>query len=446
MGYRYLANASLNHNGILDPMQKPIPILEQERTALPGMKADDISSVYPAAVADQNKRVLFVMDTLNFGGTETQTVQMAVRLQSSGFHVAIACLHRGGPLSEALNEVGIKVIDFTIGGSLLSPTGFRQIFRLSRFIRSQQFDVVHAHDLWANLVGVPAARLAGTPLVVSSQRDLGHLWWYTPFRTRVIRLIHRLATAVTANSNAVRDFVVREFNVPEHRVLVIYNGVDVDRFASARRSRADLFPGIAEHDPLIAVLANMHSDVKGHHDLIDAAKSLRVSHPNARFVLIGDGEERQRIETHVREAQVSNMFLFLGKRKDIPGLLACCDLSVLASHAEGFPNAVLESMAAGLPVIATSVGGVPEIIEDGTNGVLVPAKAPALIAEAIHELLSRPTLASAVAAAGQEWVRSHYSFEQSLSELRRLYRTSSSNGDRKGQLARERTNRKKSFP
>lgn len=426
-------------------MQQPVALAEKETTSRSLKSPDAIEDVLDFALTNGYKRVLFVMDTLNFGGTETQTVQMAVRLQSSGFRLTIACLHHGGPLSETLNNAGIRVVDFTIGGSLLSPKGLRQIFRLARFIRSQQFDVVHAHDLWANLVGVLAARLVGTPLVVSSQRDLGHLWWYTAFRTRVIRAIHRLSTAVTANSNAVRNFVVRDFHVPEDRVRVIYNGVDFDRFASARRSRADSFPGIAEHDPLIAVLANMHSDVKGHHDLVEAAKALRLAHPNAKFVLIGDGEERPRIETHAREAQVSNMFLFLGRRKDVPGLLASCDLSVLASHAEGFPNAVLESMAAGLPVIATSVGGVPEVIEDGVNGILVPARAPAMLAEAIHGLLSRPSLASAIGAAGQECVRSNYSFEQSLSELRRLYLTASSKVDNNGQPARERTNRKKSL-
>jgi glycosyltransferase involved in cell wall biosynthesis len=373
------------------------------------------------SLAGKPTRVLFALDTLNFGGTETQAVQIAVRLKAAGLEVTVACLHPGGPLTDTLRQAGIEIAEFPTHGSLVSARGIQQMLRLARFVRRGKFDVVHAHDLWANLMAVPAARLAGTPVILSSQRDLGHLWWYTPLRTRVIRAVHRLSTNVIANSAAVRTFVIEEFRVAAQRVQVLHNGVDFNRFANARGVREELLPGSRREDRLIAVVANMHSDIKGHHDLIEAATEVCRLHPHAKFVLIGDGQEQRRIEEHAKQAQVQDNFLFLGKRKDVPALLACCEFSVLASRAEGFPNAVLESMAVGLPVIATAVGGTPEIIEHGINGLLVPPKSPESLAQAILHLMTNHELACSIAKAGQMYVQSNFSFDRSVRQLQQIY-------------------------
>jgi glycosyltransferase involved in cell wall biosynthesis len=370
------------------------------------------------------KRVLFVLDTLDFGGTETQTVQVAQRLKAAGHQMTVACLHPGGPLTENLLNAGIRIVPFSTHGSLLSPRNIWQLVRLALFIRREQFDVVHSHDLWANLTGVPAARLAGTALVFSSQRDLAHLWWYTPLRTKVIRLIHRMSTKVIANSDAVRDHVVNAFLIPLRRVCVIRNGVDVARFANTHASREQLFPGVRRQDKLVAVVANMHSDVKGHHDIVEAAKEVCRVMPQVKFVLIGDGEERPRISDHVRQLHLEENFLFLGRRQDVPDLLSCCDLFLLASRAEGFPNVVLEAMAAGLPVVATAVGGVVEIVEDGRSGLIVPPQCPQEMAKAIVRILSDPELGLRLAEAGQEQVRRQFSFERVVQELQAVYRSS----------------------
>lgn len=361
------------------------------------------------------------MDTLNFGGTETQTVQVAERLHAAGSHVTVACLHTGGPLTDRLERVGIRVVWFPTHGTLLSYYGAYQLLRLAWFIRREKFEVVHAHDLWANLMGIPAARLAGAPLVLSSQRDLAHLWWYTPARTRVIRLIHRLSTRVITNSDAVRQHVIAQFRIPSQRVAILRNGVDFDRFARARTDRKELFPGLPSECRLVVVVANMHSSVKGHHDLVEAARSVCRQLPRVTFVLVGEGQERQKIQEHVRGSGLEGNFLFLGYRKDVPELLSCSDLSVLPSKAEGFPNAILESLAAGLPVVATRVGGTAEMIEDGVDGLLVPPKDPHALADAIVRLLRDPQLARRLARAGQEKARCQYRFDRLVRELRQIY-------------------------
>jgi L-malate glycosyltransferase len=403
----------------IQPQSAPASI---DSAALPSVAEEGTSARETTYSASRDlRRILFVMDTLNFGGTETQTVQVAERLHAAGFRVTVACLHTGGPLTDHLERVGIRIVRFPTHGTLLSSYGAYQLFRLAWFVRREKFDVVHAHDLWANLMGIPAARLAGAPLVLSSQRDLAHLWWYTPARTQVIRLIHRLSTRVITNSDAVRQHVITQFRIPSQRVSILRNGVDSARFARARMDRKELFPSLPSECHLVVVVANMHSAVKGHHDLIEAARAVCHVIPRTKFVLVGEGQERPKIQEHVLGCGLENNFLFLGYRKDVPELLSCCDLSVLPSTAEGFPNAVLESMAAGLPVVATRVGGTAEMIEDGVEGLLVPPQDPHGLADAILRLLRDPQLARRLARAGQEKARCQYSFNRLVRELQQIY-------------------------
>lgn len=369
----------------------------------------------------RSPRVLFVLDTLNFGGTETQAVQVAERLQASGLQVTVACLHSDGPLTDRLEQIGIPVVRFTTRGTFCSYYGIYQLLRLAWFIRREKFDVIHAHDLWANLMAVPAARLAGAPMVFSSQRDLAHLKWYTPTRTWFIRLIHRLSTSVVTNSHAVREHVITQFRVPPHRVSILRNGVDFARFAGARGDRTALFPEVSPDEQIVAMVANMHSSVKGHRDLIEAAETICGELPQVKFVFVGEGCERSQIYEQVRRTGLEDNFLFLGYRRDIPELLSCCDISVLPSIAEGFPNAVLESLASGLPVVATCVGGTLEIIEDGKNGLLVPPGDPTALTTAILRLLRNRGLARQLARAGQNQARLH-NFDCLVYELGKLYK------------------------
>ena len=367
-------------------------------------------------------RVLHLVDTLNVGGTETQLVQEALRLHARSHHVVVGCLRAEGPLLEVLQRAGIPVVEFRKGQSLFSINGLKQLLRLAIFLRLGQFDAVHAYDLWANLLGVPAAWLARTPVIISSRRYLADHEWYSPWRRKVIRMIYRLSTHVAVNSMALRDVLVKRDGLPPEKIRVIYNAVEVGRFAGARRDRRAFLPAVGGCSKLIAVVANMYSSVKGHATLIAAADSVRRSVPETIFVLIGDGRERPKLERQVSEAELEKNFLFLGRRDDIPELLACCDLSVLPSEAEGMPNSVLEAMAAGLPVIATSVGGTPEIIRDGVNGLLVPPQNPRALAEAILRVLQDPNLARTLSHAGQERIRTCFGFDRLIAELERLYR------------------------
>jgi glycosyltransferase involved in cell wall biosynthesis len=367
-------------------------------------------------------RVFYLIDSLNAGGTEGQMASTALYLHRLGHEVTVGCLREEGPWLDLLDKAGIPVVEFPKRKTLLSANGVYQLLRMVVFMVRKRFHVTHTYDLWANLLGVPAARLAGTPIIVSSRRYLADLEWYTPRRNKIMGIIYRLSTHVVVNSAPVRDLLLKRNGLSSEKVHVIYNAVDSQPFAAAKGDRKELLPGIDRGAKLIAVVANMYSPVKGHHRLIAAARTVCCCHPEVVFLLIGDGPERSKLERQVAAAELSRTFVFLGRRKDIPELLACCNLSVLPSEAEGLPNAVLEAMAAGLPVVATRVGGIPEVIEDDINGLLVSAQDTQALAGAILRILDDPGLATRLAQAGQKRMRTHFSFERLTTQLERLYR------------------------
>src|SRR6266404_5580765 len=370
-------------------------------------------------------RVLHVVDNLEVGGTETQMVQVALRLDPHSYYVAVAALRADGPLNGPLRNAGIRIIEFPKRHAMLSFQGIYQLIRMALFIRREKFDVVHAHDLWANLMAVPAARLAGVPVVLSSQRNLAHAPWYTPFRKNLIRRIHLLATLVIANSGAVKQILTRDFRIPSDHVHILHNGLDLARFGQPNSNRDRLHPKVDSNTKLVINVANMNSEVKGHATLIEAARKVCSADPQAMFALVGDGEERARLEEQVRRTGLEARFLFLGRRGDVPEILSCCDLFVLPSQAEGMPNALLEAMAERLPVVATSVGGVPEVVQDGVDGLLIPPHSPDILAEAILRLLRDPELAHRLALNGQNRVSLLCTLDRQIKKLEQIYNRSS---------------------
>src|SRR5262252_6169438 len=317
-------------------------------------------------------RVMYLVDTLNIGGTENQVVQAAIALHAAGHALTVGCLRAEGALLPRLQEANIPVVEFRKQKSLASLAGIRQLVRLARFLRKGDFDVIHAHDLWANLLGVPAGWLARTPVIISSRRYLADLEWYKPWKNRIMGIIYRRSTQVVVNSKAVKALLGRRHELRKDHIRVIYNCLDVDRFTRVRSEKAKLLPQFSSPARLIAVLANMYSPVKGHAYLISAAHEICRKAPESVFLMIGDGPERPRLERQVNGLALQRNFLFLGGRTDVAELLACCDLGVLPSEAESLPNALLEMMAAGLPVVATSAGGALEVVDHEVDGLLVP--------------------------------------------------------------------------
>ncbi|HEY7096450.1 MAG TPA: glycosyltransferase [Terriglobales bacterium] len=371
-------------------------------------------------VRAERRRVFFLVDSLQLGGTETQAVELALRLSSTTYDVTLGCLKKEGPLLERLNKTCIRVEEFYPRGGLDSFGGLYQLLRLRNYLRKGKFDVVHTHDLWSNLVGIPAAKLADVPVTVSSQRDLSHDTWYKSVPGRLLREAQRRSTVVLTNANAIREGLIRQEGFVPARVKVIHNGIDTERFTNAVPDRVRLFYGLSDCR-FVVLVGNMHSDVKGHPTLIAAARRVLNVFPNVRFVLVGDGHRRKAFEQMVADAKLGANFLFFGSRSDVPDILASCDIGILPSDSEGLPNALLEYMAAGLPTIATRVGGNMEVIADRTTGLLIPPQNPAALAESLIRLLNDSSLARRLGTNGQRFVRERFSFESLTRAVDDLY-------------------------
>jgi len=365
-------------------------------------------------------KVFHLVDSLQIGGTETQAVELAVRMPADEYEITLGCLLAEGPLRERLQGSSVAVEEFHPRGGMDSLGGAYQLLRLAAFLRRGRFDVMHAHDLWSNLMGVLAARLAGVPAILSSQRDLSHLEWYQGSRRAWLRRIQNLAHVVLANATPIRDALLAEHVLTAEKLRVVHNGVDTARFERGQRDRERVF---ADSSPAkyVVLVGNMHTDVKGHPWLIAAAPAVVQEFPQTRFVFAGDGASRAMFEKQVVELGLQKNFLFLGRRQDIPDVLASSDIAVLPSKAEGLPNAVLEYMAAGLPTIATNVGGNAELVEDGVTGLLVLPQDPPALANALLRLLRDPAFASQVALKGRQMATREFSFERLVREIDALY-------------------------
>jgi glycosyltransferase involved in cell wall biosynthesis len=336
-----------------------------------------------------------------------------------GHDVTVGALSMKGPLLKELYQAGVPVMNLSSKGRLLGLSGLARAVRLSLFLRRHHFDLVHAHDLWSNLLAVPSARAAGIPVIVS-QRNLGDGKWFSTWRGGIFRFLQKRATLVLANAGAVRDLLISRDRLSPAKVKVVHNGVEWERFANVNARRTDLLPG-TENRRIVVVVANMYSATKGHGYLIDAATRILRAVPEACFVLVGDGSLRVQLERQARDRGVSEAFLFLGCRSDVAELLACSEIALLPSLAEGLPNSVLEYMSAGLPIIATRQGGIPELIANDYDGILVPPADSDALATAVIRLLRDPESRRRLGFAARERARHEFTFERLTRRLEQLY-------------------------
>ena len=365
-------------------------------------------------------KIFYFIDALNIGGSEMQAVQTAVRMAARGHRLVFGCLHLNGPLLNVLKEHGIETIEFNPGSSLLSFSALKQILRLSTYIRRNDFDVVHNHDLYSNLMGVPAARLAGVPTVISVQRDLSDFDWYSPRNRQILRWIQRKSHRVIVNSHAIKAGMLRD-GFPPEKVIVLHNGVTTDHYLTGPERREALLPNFRPEHFVVTMVANMHVASKGHKVLIDAVSILCTEFPRLRIAMIGDGKLRSDFEAYVEQLRLCDFFLFLGHRRDVSAVLNCSDAGVLPSLSEGFPNSVLEYMAAGLPVVASQVGGIPELVENGMNGILVPPNDSKALASGLADLMRDRCRSSLYGKNGRQLMQKQFTFTKLVERLELLY-------------------------
>ncbi len=365
----------------------------------------------------QKIRLLKLVTNFKIGGTERQVANVALRLDSSRFELHLGSLRRHGELLKDLEALDVPQPEFQIGKFYDGKT-FLQAARFARYIRRNLIQVVHSYGFYSNVFAVPAARMAGRCVVVASIRDTGEV--ITPMQRRVQKAVCRMADCVLVNAEAIRRTLIEQGYRPE-TIFVIRNGIMLSRFAAKQNGhllRSQL--GLPASAQLVAVSSRLNR-MKGIEYFLDAAAILAPKFPDVAFLVVGDGDIRQELEEHARRVGVGRRVIFTGFRSDVPELLSEVAVSVLPSLSEGLSNSLLESMAAGVPVVATRVGGNPEVIEDGVTGWLVPARDPASMAEAIGRLLEDREQACRFGQNGRRRVAELFSIERAVQETERLY-------------------------
>lgn len=372
------------------------------------------------SLANAPIRVVHCIDNLAIGGTELNAVRTAERLDRSRFDLTVVCLGEDGSLAARFAAAGVPVVRFPIA-NLYGLGAARQGARLARFLSHHCIQIVHSHDMYSNVFATVWARAAGTPVIVASRR-----WWRSlpPRRYRVAnKLAFRLAHQVIANSPAVASSLQSEDHVPSTRIAVVPNFVDDDAFTpmSAERRAAMLHQlGVPDEALTVGIIANL-SPVKDHQTLLHAVALLAPRWPRLHVVLIGDGECRTQLEWLARDLEIECRVHFAGLRPNVPNLHHLFAISVLCSRSEGFPNSIVEAMAAARPVVATDVGGVADAVSHGETGVLVPPANPPRLAAAIEELLLDPERRQLLGSAGLRHARTRYGASTVLQSLEAVY-------------------------
>jgi len=366
-------------------------------------------------------RVLQVLPTLHSGGTENQVTTLSCALADEGFDLEVACMHRTGPLVNALTERDVPLREYPIT-SFLNPRSIGQQVRLARHLVSRRTHVVHAYSFYGNVFALPPAAAVGVPVIIASVRDRGV--YLTPRQLRAQRYVCHLADRILVNAEAVREWLLEQ-GYPLNKIVVIRNGVDVSRFEAPPNStqiRQQL--GLAPDERVVTVVSRI-TRLKGLEQFIDAASLLAPWFPTVRFVIAGDAsadDGNYLAALKQRAEHLGRRVLFIGHRSDIPAVLGSAAVSVMPSLNEALSNALLESMAAGAPIVATRVGGTPEAIADGHTGLLVPANDPRALSEAIARLLREPDLAAALGRAARRTAESSFSLPRMVAAIEQLYR------------------------
>ena len=373
-------------------------------------------------IAKVKPKVLFIIDSFEQGGSERQALQLLRQLHTSRqCRVYLACLQNRGSLRAEADQLGVGDIHEYALTSFYDLNFVRQLHRVKRFLAEKEIDVVHTHCFYTNIFGMAGGFLGRVPARVTSKGETDG--FRTPMQKRAERMAFRLADRVIANCHVVENQLIKE-GVNPAKIIQHYNGLDMDRLkvkAGLRREDALRAFGLPADRRYVSIVANLHNPVKNHPMFLRAAAGVRARVPDAAFVIAGEGELMEGLRALVADLGIAQDVFFIGRCDNVANLLFVSDVGALSSKAEGFANAILEYMAAGLPVVATDVGGAREAIAEDQTGFVVPSDDDEAMAARIIDLLNSPERARAMGDRGKLIVAEKFSCDRHLQNTLELY-------------------------
>jgi glycosyltransferase involved in cell wall biosynthesis len=366
-------------------------------------------------------RILQVVDGFRLGGAEKKLWELIANLDKQKFEILLANIGPTGALEEQFRQLGIEIFQF--------PRRFAfdllPVWQLRRLMRQRRIDVVQTTLLWADVVGALAAGLAGVPLILSWE-TVSHEGdpFHNNFQRRVgYRLAMKFVDVIVPVSEEIKRSLIRRRRIPESKIRVIRYGVDLEKFHPngrdlAQAKRQEL--GVAADAIVIGIFGRLETP-KGHRFFIEAFPEVVKRYPQVRAIFVGDGALRQELETAVRQLGISEYVKFLGFRDDVNEILNTVDLFVMPSISEGLPNAVLEAMACEKPVIASAVGGIPEVVHHGENGYLTPPGDARALREILLQCLADRRHWQKLARCARQTVESGFSLRQQIADFQSIF-------------------------
>lgn len=367
-------------------------------------------------------KVLQVVDGYRMGGAENKLLELIQKLNHNKYEILLANVGPKGPLQPQFEALGIEIIN--------CPRKFAfdpiPCFRLYRLILQKQIDVVQTTLFWADFIGTIAAKLAGAALILSWE-TVSHEGdpYHNNFQRRNgYKFMAKFNNLIVAVSNEVKTSLIQRRNISADKIQVIHYGVDLGKFhpkgkdiaVSLRRSM-----GFKTKDFLIGIVARLEP-WKGHSIFIQAFAKIAERYPEVRVVFVGDGSLRSSLQKQVGAVGLDERIKFLGVRKDVADILNTIDLFVLPSRpGEGLPNVLLEAMACQKPVIATNVGGVPELVKNGENGYVVESGNADALATALEKVISDEAHLKKMSENALKTVTSEFSLEKELTAFEKIY-------------------------
>lgn len=355
------------------------------------------------------RRVLLMAYELGIGGSERQLTEVAKALDRAQFEPHVGCLHPAGIRADELNALGVPIVSFPVR-SFARPHAITQGLRLSRYLRRHQFDLVHTFDVPMNVFGVPFAKLAGTPVVLSSQR--AHRDLTSSLYRRVLRVTDRLADGIVVNCEYMRRHLLRDEGVAPAKIHLCYNGVDTSLFHPVQAAAGGL---------TIGVVCSLRPE-KGLEALLRAFQLLQPSYPHARLLLVGGGPLESHLKQLAGDLGIAHNTRFVPTQSNVADWLRQIDIFVLPSLSEALSNALMEAMACGCACIASNVGGNPELLGAG-RGLLFESADVHGLWEHLQTLAGHAALRQQLRARSLEFVRSNFTREASVTRMSSIYRS-----------------------
>jgi glycosyltransferase involved in cell wall biosynthesis len=365
---------------------------------------------------DNKITVLYIIKPELSAGAEMVLVEAATRLDPARFDVICGLLT---PDADRLLPPHLATVDFNMPG-LNGWVWLGFFFRLCWLIYRRRVDLIHVNSYVPGNYARLAAALMQVPMVIDHWHGFTRI---SPKRRLICRLLGRVTDLSLAVSQGVKDYLISEIGLEPGKVRVVANGVDVAAMDAGRPGplvRRDL--GLPEAAPLLGLVGRLDHWGKGHRELFAAMASLKERYL-LHALIIGGGRRESEVRQAAASLGLEDAVHFLGPRRDIPDLLHALDIFVLPSHSEGVSLALLEAMAAGLPVVATAVGGLPEVVTDGVTGLLVSPKDPEALADALARLLSDPAWAAQLGQNARRHVRENFSLDRLGREINDIYAT-----------------------